>query len=268
MPTGFHDLDKLTAGLQPADLIIVAGRPWHGKDRAGAERRHHAALQPDGIAVAIFSLEMSKEQLVLRMLAFGARIDMYRLMSGHGSGGERLRGQLHARVGTLSAARSFIDDTPASACSRCVPRRRRLKAEHGLERAGHRLHPVDDGPRPLREPHARTGVDLAIAQGPGQGTGRADHRAVAAVARARGGGSDKRPMLSDLRESGALEQDADVVMLIFREEMVQVDDQPADSDGVAESSSPSSATVPPVPSSSPSSASRPALPTLGPWLRG
>ena len=181
VPTGFDDIDRKTRGLQPGDLVIVAARPSMGKTSLVLNICQHVATH--GGVAGFFSLEMSKESLFMRMLASEAKIDMYRLMSGQI--GQKEYGQITHAMETLSEAQ---------AVRRRHRRHRRARdARQGAppqgrarpERAGDRLYPVDDRARPLREPHARTGVDLAIAQGPRQGTERADHRAVAAVARAR-----------------------------------------------------------------------------------
>ena len=181
VPTGFDDIDRKTRGLQAGDLVIVAARPSMGKTSLVLNICQHVATH--GGVAGFFSLEMSKESLFMRMLASEAKIDMYRLMSGQI--GQKEYGQIMHAMETLGEARLFVDDTAGIGALEMRAKARRLKAEHWPVRDRDRLYPVDDGPRPLREPHARTGVDLAIAQGPRQGTGSADHRAVAAVARAR-----------------------------------------------------------------------------------
>ena len=134
------------------------------------------------MTVGIFSLEMSKEQLFLRMLTSEARIDAHRLRGGFL--GERDWGRLSQAIGTLSEAKIFIDDTPSIGVLEMRAKCRRLAAEHGLHLVDHRLHAADAGTRAVREPHARARVDFAVAEGAGQGAERADRRAVAAQSRA------------------------------------------------------------------------------------
>ena len=185
VPTGFTDLDEMTSGLQPSDLIIIAARPSMGKTSLVLNMAQHVGTKTD-MTVGLFSLEMSKEQLFLRLLTGEARIDAHRLRGGFL--GERDWGRLSQAIGTLSEAKIFIDDTPSIGVLEMRAKCRRLKSEHGLHLVVDRLHSADAGPRPVREPHARARVDLAIAQGPGEGAERADRRAVAVVARARSRG--------------------------------------------------------------------------------
>ena len=142
-----------------------------GKTSLVLNMAQHVGTKTD-MTVGIFSLEMSKEQLFLRMLTAEARIDAHRLRGGFL--GERDWGRLSQAIGTLSEAKIFIDDTPSIGVLEMRAKCRRLAAEHGLHLVDHRLHPVDAGARPVREPHARTRVDLAIAEGARQGAARAD----------------------------------------------------------------------------------------------
>jgi len=214
VPTGFVDLDERTSGLQKGDLIIVAARPAMGKTSLCLNVAQHAALRA-GETVGVFSLEMSKEQLVLRMLCADARVDAHRLRTGKLS--EKDWTRLAKAYADLSQARIFIDDsatlTPLEIRAKC----RRLKAEHGLG-----LVIIDY---------------LQLVQGPGRIENR--QQEIAAISRSLKGlakelsvpvialsqlsrapeaRTEKRPQLSDLRESGAIEQDADIVMFIYREE--------------------------------------------------
>ena len=181
VPTGFTDLDEMTSGLQPSDLIIVAARPSMGKTSLVLNIAQHVGTKTD-MTVGMFSLEMSKEQLFLRMLTAEARIDAHRLRGGFL--GERDWGKLSQAIGTLSEAKIFIDDTPSIGVLEMRAKCRRLSRRARPRPRHRRLHSADAGPRPLREPHARAGVDLALAQGAREGAERADRRAVAAEPRA------------------------------------------------------------------------------------
>jgi replicative DNA helicase len=216
VPTGFTDLDELTSGLQPSDLIIVAGRPSMGKTALALSIAQYAAIEKRE-TVAIFSLEMSKEQLVLRMLCSEARVDAHKLRSGFL--GRTDWPKLTSAAGRLAEAPIYIDDSPAMTVLEMRAKARRLKAERGLGLvivdylqlmrgrggADNREQEISDISRSLKA----LAKDLAIPV-----------IALSQLSRAvetRGG--DKKPQLSDLRESGAIEQDADVVMFIFREEV-------------------------------------------------
>ena len=174
---------------------------------------------------------MSKESLFLRLLTSEAQIDSHRLMSG--AIGQKDYGRISHALETLSAMRLFIDDTAGIGVLEMRAKARRLQAEHGLSLLVVDYIQLMSGARPVREPHAGAGVDLAVAQGAGEGAERADRRAVAAQSRAPESRSDHRPQLSDLRESGALEQDADVVILIYREDVYNRDPNSPDA-GTAE----------------------------------
>jgi replicative DNA helicase len=231
VPTGFTDLDEMTSGLQPSDLIIIAARPSMGKTSLVLNIAQHVGTKTDK-TVGVFSLEMSKEQLFMRMLTGEARIDAHRLRGGFL--GERDWGKLAQAIGTLSDAKIFIDDTPSIGVLEMRAKCRRLKSEHGLD-----LVIVDY-------------IQLM------QGRGRFENRtlelgaisrsmkglakelsvpiiALSQLSRAPESRSDHRPQLSDLRESGALEQDADVVGFIFREDLYADKSQPpTENQGVAE----------------------------------
>jgi replicative DNA helicase len=232
VPTGFVDLDEMTSGLQPSDLVLVAARPSMGKTSFVLNIAQHVGTQTD-MTVGFFSLEMSKEQLFMRMLTAEARIDAHRFRSGFLN--EKDYGRLSHALGTLAEARVFIDDTASLGVLEMRAKARRLQAEHGLH-----LLIIDY-------------IQLM------QGRGRFESRqtelasisrslkalakelripiiALSQLSRAPETRSDHRPQLSDLRESGALEQDADVVMFIFREEQYRdADGQPnQEAEGVAE----------------------------------
>ena len=170
------------------------------------------------MTVGFFSLEMSKEQLFMRMLTSEARIDAHRLRGGFL--GEHDWGRLSQAIGTLSEAKIFIDDTRVDRRARDA---RQVPAARGRARPATCVI-IDyiqlmQGRGRFENRHARARVDLAVAEGARQGAERPDRRAVAAQSRAPEARSDHRPQLSDLRESGALEQDADVVIFIYREDM-------------------------------------------------
>ena len=230
VPTGFVDLDEMTRGLQPGDLVIVAARPSMGKTSLVLNVAQHVAMQP-GHTVGFFSLEMSKESLFLRLLTSEAQIDSHRLMSG--AIGQKDYGRLSHALETLSAMRLFIDDTASIGVLEMRAKARRLKGEHGLTllvvdyiqlmsgrgRFENRTLELASISRSLKGLAKELSVPVVV---------------LSQLSRAPEARSDKRPQLADLRESGALEQDADVVILIFREEMYKQSNEPAESDGTAE----------------------------------
>jgi replicative DNA helicase len=229
VPTGFDDLDRKTRGLQPGDLVIVAARPSMGKTSLVLNICQHVATH--GGVAGFFSLEMSKEQLFMRMLASEARIDTYRLLSGQI--GQREYGQITQALETLSEAQLFIDDTAGIGVLEMRAKARRLQAEHGLSvlavdyiqlmtgrgRFENRTLELASISRSLKGLAKELSIPIVV---------------LSQLSRAPEARSDRRPQLSDLRESGALEQDADVVALIFREEMYKHGDEPSETDGVAE----------------------------------
>lgn len=229
VPTGFDDLDRKTRGLQPGDLVIVAARPSMGKTSLVLNICQHVATQ--GQVAGFFSLEMSKEQLFMRMLASEARIDTYRLLSGQI--GQKEYGQITHALETLSEARLFIDDTAGIGVMEMRAKARRLQAEHGLHLLAVDYVQLMTG----RGRFENRTLELASISRSLKGLAKELSVPVivlSQLSRAPEARSDKRPQLSDLRESGALEQDADVVALIFREEMYKLGDEPSENDGVAE----------------------------------
>jgi len=213
VPTGFKDLDKKTAGLQAGDLIIVAGRPSMGKTAFALNLAQYAALEAE-VGVAVFSLEMSKEQLVLRMLCSEARVDQSRVRAGFAQ--ERDYPKLAIAAQRLSEVPIFIDDTPALSILELRAKARRLR----------------------RDRQARLGliiVDyLQLMRGPSTDNREQEISAISRSLKALAkelsipvvalsqlnrqveARADKRPVMADLRESGAIEQDADVIMFLFR----------------------------------------------------
>ena len=217
VPTGFADIDEMTAGLQAADLVIVAARPSMGKTAFALNMGAHVGTVGQR-TVGVFSLEMSKEQLFLRMLTSAARIDSHRFRTGLLT--ESDYGRLSDAVSALSEARVYIDDTPSLGVLEMRAKSRRLKAEHGLDlviidylqlmqgrgRFENRNQEIASISRALKALAKELDVPVV---------------ALSQLSRAPESRGDKRPQLSDLRESGALEQDADVVMFIFREDMYE-----------------------------------------------
>ena len=217
VPTGFADIDELTAGLQPADLVIVAARPSMGKTAFALNIGAHVGTGGER-TVGVFSLEMAKEQLFMRMLTSAAQIDSHRFRTGLLT--ESDYGRLSDAMSFLSDARVYIDDTPSLGVLEMRAKSRRLKAEHGLDlviidylqlmqgrgRFENRNQEIASISRSLKALAKELDVPVM---------------ALSQLSRAPESRGDKRPQLSDLRESGALEQDADVVMFIFREDMYE-----------------------------------------------
>jgi replicative DNA helicase len=214
IPTGFVDLDDKTSGLQKGDLVIVAARPAMGKTSLCLNIAQNAS-QRTGETIGVFSLEMSKEQLVLRMLCADARVDAHRLRTG--SLGEKDWARLAKAYADLSSSKIFIDDsatlTPLEMRAKC----RRLKAEHGLGLVVvDYLQLVSAGGRVENRQQEIAAISRSL-----KGLAKeleCPVMALSQLSRAPEARQDRRPQLSDLRESGAIEQDADIVMFIYREE--------------------------------------------------
>jgi replicative DNA helicase len=219
MPTGFTDLDEMTAGLQPSDLIIVAARPAMGKTAFSLNMAEYAAMKTKR-AVAVFSMEMSASQLAFRLISSVGRINQQHLRNGDIQEEEWPR--VTSAITLLSEAKIFIDDTPALSPGELRARCRRLKREHDLG-----LIVIDY---------------LQLMQVPGNKENRATEiseisRSLKALAkelnvpvialsqlnRSLEQRQDKRPVMADLRESGAIEQDADVIMFIYRDDYYNQD---------------------------------------------
>ena len=222
VPSGFVELDEMTSGFQNADLVIVAARPSMGKTSLVLNMALHAGIEA-GKTVGIFSLEMAREQLFLRMLTSEARVDAHRFRGGFL--GEQDYARLVEAFARLHDAKVYIDDTPSVGILEMRAKCRRLKLERGLD-----LIIVDY---------------LQLMQGRGRFENRQQELAsisrsmkilakelnvpilaLSQLSRAPESRGDHRPQLSDLRESGALEQDADVVLFIFREDMYSSDGEP------------------------------------------
>src|SRR5262249_39259023 len=217
VPTGFGDLDEMTSGFQPADLIIVAARPSMGKTAFTLNIAQHAAIEHK-TPIAFFSLEMSKESLVQRMLTSEARIDAQRLRKGMLRDDDFPR--LARAAGILTSAPIYIDDAAGITLLEMRSKARRLKADAGVgmvlvaylqliqgaPNAENRQQEISQISRSLKALAKELNVPVValsqLSRAPEQRTGE-----------------NKRPQLSDLRESGAIEQDADLVMAIYRPEV-------------------------------------------------
>jgi replicative DNA helicase len=213
VPTGFVDLDKKTAGLQPGDLAIVAGRPSMGKTAFALNIAQYAALEAK-TGVAVFSLEMSKEQLVFRMLCSEARVDQSKVRAGYAA--QRDYPKLAIAADRLSEAAIYIDDTPALSVLELRAKARRLKRERDANlgllvvdylqlmrgtMSDSREQEISSISRALKALAKELNLPvMALSQLNRQVESR----------------GDKRPVMADLRESGAIEQDADVIMFLFR----------------------------------------------------
>ncbi len=228
IPTGYVDFDIKTAGLQPSDLIIIAGRPSMGKSAFALGIAEYAGVI-EKVPTAIFSLEMSKEQLGQRMLCSHARVDAHKVRTGYLATSDWPR--LTAAAGKLSEAPIYIDDTPAISVMELRAKARRLKSHHGIKliildymqlmrgsamNMESRQQEISEISRSLKALARELSVPVI---------------AISQLSRAVESRTDHRPQLSDLRESGAIEQDADVVVLILREEYYNPS---PDNQGVAE----------------------------------
>jgi replicative DNA helicase len=228
-PTGFVDLDEMTRGLQPGDLIIIAARPSMGKTSLVLNISQYVAMQP-GMTVGFFSLEMSKESLFLRLLTSEAQIDSHRLMSG--AIGQKDYGRISHALESLSAMQLFIDDTSNIGVMEMRAKARRLQAEHGLNLLVVDYIQLMSG----RGRFENRTLELAAISRSLKGLAKELHVPIVVLSqlsRAAETRSDHRPQLSDLRESGALEQDADLVILIYRDDVYNRDPNNPDA-GTAE----------------------------------
>lgn len=212
VPTGFTDLDNLTGGFQHSDLIIIAGRPSMGKTSLALGIVMHAAME-EGIPTAIFSLEMSISHVVQRMLCAEARVEAYRLRTGRL--GDKDWPKLTTAAGRLSEASIHIDDTPSMNVLELRAKARRVKAEHGigllaidylqLLKGGGRFESRQQEMTEICRSLKALAKELEI-----------PIVALSQLSRAVEARDNKRPQLADLRESGAIEQDADLVAFIYR----------------------------------------------------
>jgi replicative DNA helicase len=215
IPTGFRGLDEKTSGFQPGDLIIIAGRPSMGKTALALNVARNASLET-GEAAAVFSLEMSKEQLSLRMLSAEARIDSSRMRGGFLSEGDLAR--INRAAGALYDIPIYIDDTPAISALEIRAKARRMKMDKGVGIV------IIDYLQLMRGRASAERRDLEISEISRSLKALAKELNIPVVAlsqlnRKVEERTNKRPVLSDLRESGAIEQDADVILFIYRDEV-------------------------------------------------
>ena len=214
VPSGYKDLDKLTAGFQKSDLIIIAARPSMGKTALGLCIARNAAME-SGVPVGIFSLEMSKEQLAMRLLCSEARVDSHKIRSGFLSRQECAK--LLQAAGLYMDVPIYIDDTPGISPLELRAKARRMMADQGLgmvvvdylqlmrgRDSERREQEISDISRSLKG--LAKELDIPVI-------------ALAQLNRKVEERTDKRPLLSDLRESGAIEQDADLIAFIYRDEV-------------------------------------------------
>ena len=223
IPTGFPDLDNILAGLQKSDLVILAARPSIGKTSLALDIARHIAVR-ENVAVGMFSLEMSSDQLVDRMLAAEANVDLWRLRTGRlkSEGDNNDFQRIGDAMGVLSEAKLFIDDTASANIMEMRTMARRLQAEHNLGliiidylqlmegRGGgdNRVQEISEISRGLKNLARELNIPiLALSQ----------------LSRAVESRSPQIPKLSDLRESGSIEQDADVVLFLYREDREKPD---------------------------------------------
>lgn len=219
MPTGFTDFDEMTTGLQPSDLIIIAARPSMGKTALALNMAEYAALKTKK-AIAIFSMEMSASQLALRLISSLGRINQQHLRTGDIQEEEWPR--VTSAITLLSEAKIFIDDTPALSPIELRARARRLKREHDLGMI------VIDYLQLMQVPGNKENRATEISEISRGMKALAKELNIPVVAlsqlnRSLEQRADKRPMMSDLRESGAIEQDADVIVFIYRDEYYNKD---------------------------------------------
>jgi replicative DNA helicase len=233
VPSGFRDLDQLTAGFQKSDMIVIAARPGMGKTAFSLNVALHASLR-NGLPVAIFSLEMSRQQLALRMICAEARVNFQRLRTGYLTQDEI--NKIVAAVGKLSEAPIYTDDSGALTAIELRAKARRLKKEKDIgmiivdylqlmrgassrSSQDNRVQEISEISRSLKALAKELNVPvLAISQ----------------LNRGVESRTDKRPQMADLRESGAIEQDSDLILFIYREEMYTKADTPEEKKGVAE----------------------------------
>ncbi len=219
VPSGFADLDVKTAGLQPSDLIIVAGRPSMGKTTLAMNFAENAAIRHQ-IPVAIFSMEMPGEQLALRMMSSLGHIDQHKIRTGRLEDDDWPR--LTSAVSLLDTAPLFIDDTPALSPTEMRARARRLKREHDIGMI------IIDYLQLMQVANSRENRATEISEISRNLKALAKELNVPVIAlsqlnRGLEQRTDKRPVMSDLRESGAIEQDADVIIFIYRDEVYNED---------------------------------------------
>ncbi|HEY2275788.1 MAG TPA: replicative DNA helicase, partial [Steroidobacteraceae bacterium] len=217
LPTGFTEFDKITGGLRGGDLVIIAGRPSMGKTTLAVNMAEYAAVHPGTRAsVALFSMEMPSEQVITRMLASVGGVPLSSLRSGRISDDDWVR--ITGATSQLSEAKIFVDETPALNPTELRARARRVKREHGLNlivvdylqlmqvpgTVENRATEIAEISRGLKALAKELSVPVIALSQLNRGVEQREH---------------KRPVMSDLRESGAIEQDADIILLIYRDEV-------------------------------------------------
>ena len=233
IPSGFRDLDAKTAGFQNSDMIVVAARPGMGKTALCLNVALNAALRSK-VPVAIFSLEMSRQQLALRMICSEARVEFQRLRTGYLTQDEINR--IVASVGRLSEAPVYTDDSGALTALELRAKARRLKKERGIgmiivdylqlmhgsntrQNTENRVQEVSEISRSMKSLAKELNIPVV---------------AVSQLSRGVESRNDKRPQMADLRESGAIEQDSDLILFVYREEMYAKEKTPQEAKGIAE----------------------------------
>ena len=225
VPTGFADLDNILAGLQKSNLVILGARPSVGKSSLGLDLVRHAAIK-ENIPVGIFSLEMSKEEVIDRLICAEANIDLWKLRTGRlsDSGENDDFSKIGHAMGVLSEAPIFVDDSASINVMEMRTMARRLQAEHGLKmlvvdylqlmegrgRTDNRVQEVSEISRSLKGLARELNIPII---------------ALSQLSRGIESRTDQKPKLSDLRESGSIEQDADVVLFIYREDKTKADSE-------------------------------------------
>jgi replicative DNA helicase len=214
--TGFPRLDEMTAGLQKGDLIVIAGRPSMGKTTFAINIAENAAFGPRKAKVGVFSMEMSREQIAFRMISSLGRVDQSRLRVGNIHDDDWTR--INSAIAMMKSASIYIDDTGALTPTDVRARARRLKREHGLDLV------VIDYLQLMQVPGTKENRATEISEISRSLKALAKELQVPVIALSQLNRSveqrnDKKPVMSDLRESGAIEQDADLIMMIYREEV-------------------------------------------------
>jgi replicative DNA helicase len=232
VPSGFTELDNYTGGFQKSDLIVVAGRPSHGKTALVLSISRNASILHD-IPIGFFSLEMSSQQLVLRLICAEARVDAQSVRTGRLPEDEWRK--LSTSIGKLYKAKIFIDDTPALTALEIRAKSRRLKAEHNVGLIIVDYLQLMQGPKNIQSREQEiSSISRSL-----KALAKELNTPVVALSqlnRAVEMRGDKRPVLADLRESGAIEQDADVVVFVHRPEMfgIMTDENNEPTEGMAE----------------------------------
>ena len=221
LSSGFNDFDEQTSGMQPADLVIVAGRPSMGKTTFAMNLAEHAAIKSK-VPVAVFSMEMPADALAMRMLSSLGQIDQHRLRTGRLNDDDWPR--LTSAIALLNEAPLFIDDTPALTVTELRARARRLKREHGLSMIVIDYIQLMQGSN--RSSNENRATEISEISRSLKALAKELEVPVVALSqlnRSLEQRPNKRPIMSDLRESGAIEQDADLIVFIYRDEVYNED---------------------------------------------